>query len=106
MAGRRVRPTLLLQGIVLIASAVLFVGLAIVALRNAPIWMLAVVLVGWLLAIELHVLPSLLEWWVLKQAAGRRGVLRSRVFTYDVEADGDRQRERRRADVDGNPSLW
>ena len=49
------RPTLLLQAIVLIASVVLFVGIAIVALRDAS-WMLAVVLTGWLVAIELHVL--------------------------------------------------
>ncbi len=44
MARRRVRPTLLLQAIVLIASVVLFVAIAILALRDAPIWMLAVVL--------------------------------------------------------------
>ena len=99
-------PTLLLQAIVLIASVALFVGIAIAALRNAAIWMLAVVLVAWLLAIELHLLPSLLKWWVLRQEAGRRGVLRARVFTYDAEADDARQKERRRADVDGNPSLW
>jgi hypothetical protein len=106
MARRRVRPTLLLQAIVLIASVVLFVAIAILALRDAPIWMLAVVLVGWVVAIELQVLPAVLERWVLRQAAGGRGVLRSRIFTYDAGADDARQRERRQADVDGNPSLW
>ena len=54
---------------------------------------------------DLYLLPALLERWAVRRAA-RGGVLQSRFFTYDAAAEDARKRAQRRADVDGNPSLW
>jgi hypothetical protein len=106
MKRRRVRPTLLLQVLALIVSVAIFAGIALLLLRAPSIWMAVVVLVAWIVAIELHLLPALVEWWAVRHAARRGGILQSRLFTYDAEAADARRRDRDRADVNGNPSLW
>jgi hypothetical protein len=106
MRTRPVRPTLLLQALALIASVALFGSVALLLLRAASIWMVVVVPVAWVVAIELDLLPALVEWWAVRHAARHGGILRSRLFTYDAEAADARRREGGRADVDGNPSLW
>ena len=106
MRTRRVRPTLLLEVLASIVSVTIFAGVALLLLRAASIWMVVVILVAWVVAIELDLLPALVEWWAVRHATRRGGMLQSRLFTYDADAEDARRREGGRADVDGNPSLW
>src|SRR5687767_3173798 len=103
MTRRRLRPTSLLQVIVLLASLSLFVGIALMALPGAPVWALVVVAVAWVTAFDLYLLPLLLERWAVRWAERSGGILRSRLLTYDADAEDARQREERRADVKDNP---
>jgi hypothetical protein len=106
MTKRRLRPTFLLRLIVLVLSVALFAGVALLLLPGTPVWMLGAIFLAWVAAIEVGVLPAALEWWAVKRAASEHGVLRSRLLTYDADVVDAREREERRADVDGNPSLW
>ena len=99
----RYRATLLLQ-------VLIFVGLAAASLTllslldGAPLMLALIVLAALYVAVELEVLPKLVEWWVLRWAA-RHAPAGSTLFV-DVEAEEERSREERRGEVEDNPSLW
>jgi pimeloyl-ACP methyl ester carboxylesterase len=99
----RYRPTFLLQVLVLVASVGAFVGL--MALVDGPPLVVAlIVLAAWAIAVELEVLPRLVEWWLLRWAA--RHAPASSIFYVDLQLEEQRARDERRREIRDNPSLW
>jgi membrane protein YdbS with pleckstrin-like domain len=98
----RYRATFLLQLLILVALAASSLTL-LSLLDGAPLMLALIVLAALYVAVELEVLPKLVEWWVLRWAA--RHAPKGSIFFVDVEA-GKARREDDRRDVEENPTLW
>jgi hypothetical protein len=101
--ARRYRATLLLQLLILVASVSAFLALLAVV-EGPPLFVALVVLIAWCVAVELEVLPTLVEWWVLRWASKHSSG--PSLLLADAEGEEKRDRGERRRDVEGNPSLW
>jgi hypothetical protein len=101
--ARRYRPTFLLQVVVLCGSVGVFAGL--VALTPLTLPTVAILLVIWVVALELGLLPWALERWLADRAeAGTRPP--ASVWFVDRRAEERRAREDRSSEVRDNPVLW
>ena len=102
MATRH-RATFLLQLLILVATIGCLMALWAL-LDGVPLLLGTVVLVASLVALELEVLPPLIEWWVLRWAAQHSGPLDSLWFV-DAEAEEKRARRDRLRDVEDDPTA-
>ena len=102
-AAKRYRATFLLQLLILVASVAAFLALLAVV-EGPPLFVALVVLIAWCVAVELEVLPTLVEWWVLRWASKHSSG--ASIFLADAEREQKPERDERRRDVEGNPSLW
>ncbi|HET9317254.1 MAG TPA: hypothetical protein VFQ51_16810 [Vicinamibacteria bacterium] len=98
----RYRATFLLQLLILVASVAAFLAL-MAAIDGPPLVVALIVLAAWAVAVELEILPKLVEWWVLRWAA-RHAPEPSLLFV-DAQAEEARAREERQREVGDNPSL-
>jgi hypothetical protein len=105
MSRRRVRASLLLRIVILGACLALF-ALAVFAAASGPAKLAILVFLAgfWLLAIELDLLPTLIEHVVVQRASRRERAPRSRWFV-DVEAEDRRRTEELREGARDNPAL-
>jgi hypothetical protein len=101
---RRYRASFLLQLVIVLAAVAAFLAL-LSLVEGQSLTVAIVVLVVGVVALELEILPFLLEWWLLRWAR-RHAPSPSSHWFVDVEAESKRDRESRRGDVDQNPSLW
>jgi hypothetical protein len=101
--ARRYRATLLLQLLILVASVSAFLALMAVV-EGPPLFVALVVLIAWCVAVELEVLPTLVEWWVLRWAS--RHSSGPSVFLADPEREETQAHDEGRRQVGDNPSLW
>lgn len=99
---RRYRATFLLQLLILVASVAAFLALLAVV-EGPPLFVALIVLIAWCVAVELEVLPSLVEWWVLRWASKHSSG--PSIFLADPQPEEQARQERSR-DVEGNPTLW
>ena len=99
----RYRATLLLQLLILVALAAASLTL-LSLLDGAPLLLALIVLVALYVAVDLEVLPKLIEWWVLRWAS--RHAPAGSLLYVAVDAEEERAREERRREVEDNPSLW
>jgi hypothetical protein len=105
MKRSRLRPTLLLQTVAVVVSLLAF-GAGVTILEHLPsVWLLVAVVIVWFVGLELYALPTLLEWWAVRQAEKHGGVLRSAWFTYSSGAREVAERERHGRDAQDNPLL-
>jgi hypothetical protein len=102
---KRYRATFLLQLLILVASVGSVMGLAVIFVDGVPLMVALLVFVGVLVALELEVLPTLIEWWVLRWASRHAGPVSSRWFV-DLDAEEALARAERRRGIEQNPSLW
>jgi hypothetical protein len=101
--ARRYRPTFLLQVAALCGSFAAFA--ALVALAPLTLPTVAVLFVVWLVALELELLPWVLERWLTRRAeAGTRPP--ASLWFVDLRAEERRARGDRSAEVRDNPALW
>jgi hypothetical protein len=106
MSGPRYRPTVLLQFTIVGGSLVIVLGMfALFALRTWTLAAGAVVLLGTWALLEMDLLPSLLESWLVRRAHPSGGVPPSR-WVVDVEAETRTAPAQRRRDVEDNPAVW
>jgi hypothetical protein len=99
------RPTLLLQTVAVVVSLLAF-GAGVTILEHLPsVWLLVALVIVWFVGLELYALPTLLEWWAVRQAEKHGGVLRSAWFTYSHDAREAAEGERYRQETPENPSL-
>jgi membrane protein YdbS with pleckstrin-like domain len=101
--AKRYRATFLLQLLIVVASVAAFLALLAVV-EGPPLFVALIVLIAWCVAVELEVLPTLVEWWVLRWASKHSSG--KSIFLADPENEEKQAREERRRDVDGNPTLW
>ena len=99
----RYRATFLLQVLILLASVAAFLGLMAV-IDGPPLAVALIVLAGWYVAVQLEVLPKLVEWWVLRWAS--RHAPASSLLFVDLQAEEALAREERRREVEDNSTLW
>jgi len=104
--SRRVRPTFLLHGAITLFCLAVLIGM-VAWLGSGPVSLVALVGLALfvLLGIELELLPTLLEWYVVRWARKRPGPHGS-VWFVDLDAEERRARNQQRADVEQNPTLW
>lgn len=103
---RRLRPTLLLQFCAHGASLAIFGGAIALLGSHMSLWVLLALLLFWLLALHLELLPMFLEWWLVRRAERIGGLLSSPWFTYSARDADATERERGRHDTKDNPALW
>ena len=99
---RRYRTSFLLQVLIVFGSATGFLLLGALV-DGLPLVVALVVFVVWLVALELEVLPLLIEWWVLRWAERHAPAHTSLWF---VDLDARTRSDQPRREVEGNPSLW
>jgi hypothetical protein len=100
---RRCRPTFLLQVVVLCGSVAAFFLLVWLTPHTLPA--VALLLVVWLVALELGLLPWALERWLTRRAEAGTSP-RASLWFVDLHAEERRAREDRSAEVRDNPALW
>ncbi len=100
---RRYRATFLLQLLILVASVAAFLAL-LALVEGPPLFVALIVLIAWCVAVELEVLPSLVEWWVLRWASKHSSG--PSIFLADPQPEEQQARQERSRDVEGNPTLW
>jgi hypothetical protein len=103
---RRVRPTLLLRTVIVAVSLAIFVAVmvALPRLRLNLLFTLDLLLL-WFVALELEVLPLLLERAATRWAEEHSGPPRSLWFV-DLAAEDAAERDGERTAVRSNPALW
>jgi hypothetical protein len=99
----RHRATFLLQLLIVVGTIGSLMALWAL-LDGVPRLLATVVLVASLVALELEVLPTLIEWWVLRWAARHSGPLRSAWFV-DADAEEGQARRERLRDVEDDPTA-
>lgn len=99
---RRYRATFLLQLLILVASVAAFLALLAVV-EGPPLFVALIVLIAWCVAVELEVLPTLVEWWVLRWASKHSSG--ASIFLADAEREEKQARDDRRREIEGNPTL-
>jgi len=105
MTTRRLRPTLLLQTLAALASLAVFTGVVLLFGRGTSLGVMVGAFIFWVLALELEVLPWLLERFAVRWAEKHGGLLGSRWFTF-VPQDHRRAQDLHRQHTRDNPTLW
>ena len=105
MSDRRLRATFLLQLALLLASVAIF-ALVVVVATSVPVRLgvAFLLLMGWVVGIEMDLLPLAIERVILRRAAGRRGSSPS-IWFVDVETEHRKKMERLRAATRDNAAL-
>ena len=102
----RLRPTFLLQLVVLGVSVALFMGVLLVSMsRTMEVGTVVFLVLFWFIGIEAGLLPSLLEHLLIRRTRRQNGAASSRWFV-DVEAEHRAEMQRTREGTRDNPSLW
>ena len=104
--GGRVRATLLLQCVILGASALLVGGLFVVAGTAWSVGGLVLAIAAWWLGLEVGLLPALLEHLLVRRAARADGPVHS-IWFVDLDADAGPARDLARFhdDTRDNPTV-
>ena len=103
---RRLRASFLLKLVVaLVSLGLLLLVLSLLALHPVTLATLAAVGVFWFLAIELNLLPDLLEALLLRRAAKFGRIPGHSIWFVDLEAEAHRERDRLRKQTENNPTI-